>query len=299
VELVSFAGLPNCYRLSNQTVEVTVATDFGPRILGYNFVGGQNILGTCPESSRTTPWGEWKPWGGHRLWLAPEAMPRSYVPDNSPIEIINDGPASLRLIGNTEEPTGVQKEMHISLASVGSAIQITHRITNRGLWPIEASLWALTIMRVGGIAIVPQEPFRPFPEVLQPVRPLSLWSYTDLSDRRFEITSKEIRLRSEESLSDSQKFGVGNTLGWCAYLNGEDLFVKRFPFEPTATYPDFGCNNEIYTAGSFIEVESLSPLHQVQPGESAEHIEKWELFVVKKGESTDQFLWPTAPLINQ
>ena len=277
MELVSYLGLPNCYRLSNETVELIVATDIGPRILGYNFVGRQNVLGACPEVSRTTPWGEWKPWGGHRLWIAPEEMPRSYVPDNSPVEIVRDDLHSIRLIGKVEEPTGLQKEMDLLLANQGSGLQVTHRITNRSSSHVEASLWALTIMRGGGVAIVPQEPFNPFPEVLQPVRPLALWSYTDLSDRRFEITGSYIRLSSNDSMPEAQKFGVGNRLGWCGYLNDGVLFRKHFPFEPDAVYPDFGCNNEVFTAGSFMEVESLSPLHRLQPSESAEHVERWEL----------------------
>jgi hypothetical protein len=279
VELVSYLNLPNCYRLSNGTVELTVATDIGPRILGYNFVGQQNVLGACPESSQTTPWGVWKPWGGHRLWLAPENMPLSYVPDNDPVAFVSDDEFTIRLTANVEKPTGVQKEMLIQLAQEGSSVQITQRITNRGESRLQASIWALTVLRGGGVAIVPQEPFHPFPEVLRPVRPLALWSYTDLSDPRFEITERFIRLRTDESMSQSQKFGVGNSLGWASYQNRGVRFTKHFPFEPGAAYPDFGCNNEVYTAGSLMELESLSPLHQLDQDESAEHIERWELTI--------------------
>jgi hypothetical protein len=41
---------------------------------------------------------------------------------------------------------------------------------------------------------------------------------------------------------------------------------------------DYGSNTEIYTAGSFIELETLSPIHHLEPGESAEHVERWNLF---------------------
>jgi hypothetical protein len=130
-------------------------------------------------------------------------------------------------------------------------------------------------MRGGGLAVVPQEPFRPFPEVLQPVRPVAMWSYTDLSDPRFTISGKFIRLQTDSSMANAQKFGVGNTLGWAAYLNEGTLFVKHFPFVPSETYPDFGCNTEVYTAGDFIELESLSPLRQLEPGQAVEHRERW------------------------
>ena len=82
---VEYLGLPNCVRLSNGTTEVVVTTDVGPRVIRYAFLGGENVLGECPKAKVTTQLGEWRPWGGHRLWTAPEGMPRSYVPDDSPI----------------------------------------------------------------------------------------------------------------------------------------------------------------------------------------------------------------------
>ncbi len=49
------------------------------------------------------------------------------------------------------------------------------------------------------------------------------------------------------------------------------------------TYPDFGCNCETYTAGTFIELESLGPLEVVAPGESVQHLERWSLFEGEMG----------------
>lgn len=102
-------------------------------------------------------------------------------------------------------------------------------------------------------------------------------SYTDFTDPRFDIGARLVRLRSDSSLDNPQKFGVGNTLGWCSYLLEGVLFVKRFRYEPAGVHPDFGCNNEIYTAGSFIELESLSAMQRLAPGASAQHEETWNL----------------------
>jgi len=57
--------------------------------------------------------------------------------------------------------------------------------------------------------------------------------------------------------------------------------VKRFPYIEGATYPDCGCNFETYTAGDFMEVETLAPLTKLQPNESVTHIEQWYLFNVE------------------
>src|SRR5262245_4917634 len=91
VEKVAYFNQPNCYKLSNGTVEIIVTTDIGPRIIRYGFPGEDNILAELPDLSVKTDLGEWKPYGGHRLWTAPEAMPRSYAPDSTPIEYKIEG----------------------------------------------------------------------------------------------------------------------------------------------------------------------------------------------------------------
>jgi hypothetical protein len=98
-----------------------------------------------------------------------------------------------------------------------------------------------------------------------------------MSDPRFHFGRRFVRLRSEESSEEPQKIGFANKVGWAGYANEGALFVKHFTYEEGATYPDYGCNNEFFTAGLFMEVESLSPLRQLEPGDSLEHVERWQL----------------------
>lgn len=278
IDTVACLGQPNCQRLSNGTVEVVVTTDVGPRVARYAFVGGENMLGETPGPGDQTELGVWKPYGGHRLWHAPEAKPRSYSPDNAPVpfEVVEGN--AIRLRQPVEPGTGIEKEMTVTLDPDGTRVTIHHRLTNRGLWAAELAAWALTIMRGGGTAVVPQEPYGPHPQNLLPVRPIALWAYTDLSDPRFALGPRFLRVRSMEERRAPQKIGVGNKRGWAAYHQGRTLFVKRFGHRAGASYPDFGSNCEIYTAGSFIELESLGPLVRLAPGESTEHVEHWYLF---------------------
>ena len=101
VDRVTCLNQPNCYRLSNGVVEVVVTTDVGPRIIRYGFVGEDNLLGEVPDDTVTTDLGVWKPWGGHRLWTAPEAMPRSYSPDNDRVAFTIEG-STIRLVQSVE-----------------------------------------------------------------------------------------------------------------------------------------------------------------------------------------------------
>lgn len=283
IEKITFSDYPNCVRLSNGTIDLIISTDFGPRILFYGFAGGENILGLHREARVETAIGEWRPYGGHRLWTAPENMPLSYAPDNEKIDVFEESELSARFLAPVETAAQVQKEIVISLNENGSAARLEHRITNRSETEIEIAAWALTIMRAGGAAVVPNEVFKPYsPENLLPVRSLAVWSYTDFTDPRWQFEKNFIRLRVDENLHHPQKFGVLNRRAWAAYEWENLLFVKNFDFAENAAYPDMNSSTEIYTAGSFVEVESLSPLKKLAPGASVIHTEKWELFENKK-----------------
>ncbi len=278
MEKITYKDQANCLKLTNGIVDVIVATDFGPRILFYGFTGAENILGEHPDAKVTTELGEWKAWGGHRLWTAPEASPRSYAPDNQPVEFVIENENSLRLVQRAEPPTNIEKEIIVTLDEVGSGLTVAHQIRNRNLWGIEVAPWALTIMNGGGVCLFPQEPYRSWDEYLLPARQLVLWHYTDLSDSRWTLGKKFLRLKSDAEQSAPQKIGLANKQNWAAYHRQQTLFIKRFVYEEGATYPDFGSNNETYTAGSFIELETLAPLQRLEIGASATHEERWSLF---------------------
>src|SRR5689334_5385544 len=120
IEQVAYINLPNCLKISNGTVEVVVTTDMGPRVIRYEFMGEENVFAELPELAIETELGEFRPLGGHRLWHAPEAMPRSYSPDNEPVAYEALGDLGVKLTQRTELETWIQKEMEVRLAPTGS-----------------------------------------------------------------------------------------------------------------------------------------------------------------------------------
>ncbi len=279
MEKIQFENLSNCLRLANGEIEVVVTTDVGPRIVGYNFIGGQNVLGWHAGAKVETILGEFRLYGGHRLWIAPENMPNSYAPDNAPVDYIYDERKnSIRLVQPVEPVTKTQKEITVTPDQTGSGVSVNHKITNRGTEKINLAVWALTIMRGGGICEIPNEPFAPYSgETLLPVRNLTVWSYTDFSDSRWSFDREFIRLRVDDSKPAPQKIGVLNKQGWAKYRLDDLIFSKSFGFRENSVYPDMNSNTELYTAGSFIEIESLSPLQILEPNETTEHLEHWRL----------------------
>ncbi|MEP7110297.1 MAG: hypothetical protein ABI760_20045, partial [Ferruginibacter sp.] len=103
--------------------------------------------------------------------------------------------------------------------------------------------------------------------------------------------------KQDPLFTSEQKIGVTNKQGWIAYyLNGEVL-IKRFGFDPGAVYPDYGCNNEIYINGQFLEVETLGPLTRIPPGGAAEHAEHWLLAKATADESEESIDANILPLV--
>src|SRR5687768_17136654 len=115
-EKIDYSGWANSYRLSNGQIEMIITTDVGPRIIHFGFVGSENELNVFPEMLGKTGGDEWRVYGGHRLWHAPEQNPRSYAPDNSPVRFEDHG-EFVRVIQPVEASTGIEKEMDIHMVA--------------------------------------------------------------------------------------------------------------------------------------------------------------------------------------
>jgi hypothetical protein len=118
-------------------------------------------------------------------------------------------------------------------------------------------------------------------EHFQSVGPLTLWSFTDLADPRWILGTDFIQLRQDQNPKGrfpEQMTGIFDPAGWGAYYSSRTLFVKRAAPIAGAAYPDFGCNFEIFTNPEFLELESLAPKVELQPGECTSHTEIWSLF---------------------
>jgi hypothetical protein len=294
MQKISYGGWPRCIRLANQNIELIATTDVGPRIIRFGFVGAPNLFKEFPEVGQTGG-DAWRNYGGHRLWHAPEVMPRTYAPDNDPIDHQWDG-ATLKLIQPTETATGIQKQIEVTLDAKSDNVTVRHQLANKNPWRVELAPWALTVMQGPGRAILPQEPFS---DALLPVRPLGLWGYTNMTDPRWRWGAKFIQLNCDPAAATPQKFGLGNKQGWAAYYRDGQVFLKRVAFDPAAAYPDFGCNIECYTNGDMLEVESLGPLIKLAPNATVEHVERWFLCKATIGDSDNEIESAMAPLLKQ
>jgi hypothetical protein len=299
LQKINYKGWPNCYSLSNGLVDLVVTADVGPRIIRFGFIDQGNELKEIEETLGQTGGDEWRIYGGHRLWHAPEEMPRTYSPDNEPVAV-EEGDGFLRLVQSPEPATGIQKELDLSLVSGQTQVQVTHRLRNTGLWTVELAPWALTIMAPGGVAIFPLPPRGSHSENLRPTGALTLWAYTDMADPRWTWGRQYILLRQDPQATTPQKIGAWATDGWVAYARQDHLFVKTFTLQPGVAYPDRNSPLELFTNDQILEVETLGPLVRLEPGAAVEHAEEWFLFDgVPAPQNDDDVLTHILPRILQ
>lgn len=282
---VSQYGWPNCYRMSNGVVDLLVTADVGPRVTHFGFTGGENEFKVFERDAGQTGGREWRPYGGHRLWYAPEDPSGNYLPDNDPVEITEIA-HGLRATQPREPGTGIRKQLEIQLAPAAAAARVVHRLINESNCSIELSAWALTVVAPGGLAILPLPPRGSHPANLLPTESVSLWPYTDLSDPRWRFGRECLVLRQAQGAP--QKIGLRGTLGWAAYARAGRLFVKRFTPTPDQPRADLGCAIEVFTNAEMLELETLGPLVALRPGQSTVHIEHWSLLQRVAPPATDE-----------
>lgn len=170
----------------------------------------------------------------------------------------------------------MQKALGVEVLS-GDTMAVKHTLTNRGMWPTPCAAWPLTMLKRGGVGVVPFFPKGEHPRDLLPNMAMVPWTYTDLSAPCWKFRSHFLAI--DTALAQTpQKLGFTNYPGWSAYWLNGDTFVKyAVPPKAGEVYPDLGCCFETFCNDSLIELETLSPLVQLEPGESIHHYEYWTL----------------------
>ncbi|MCL2088173.1 MAG: hypothetical protein FWH14_01685 [Oscillospiraceae bacterium] len=280
----SYGNFGECLKMANSICEVYVTVELGPRVIGYNLVGKENIMFQDTDRAIMQDGAEfdryygdgskWYIYGGHRLWVSPEHPVKSYYPDNDEVEH--------EIIGNTvilkntpQKGNNIQYTITLSLAENSSKLDVKHEIKNTAQTEQTFAPWALTVMAPGGTGITPM------PKTatgLLANRVLSLWDYSPMNDKRVYWGRDFITLTHDKNAEHPFKYGINLVDGWAAYLNKGQVFLKKFIHNNDGTYPDYGVSFESYTCAAFQEVESLGEIKTVKPGDIVSHSESWELF---------------------
>ena len=272
----TYAGY-ECKKIENDTLALWVTNAVGPRIIGLEPKGGENLFAELPEATIECPGvGEYQLRGGHRLWQAPEDPKRTYLPDDEPVSI-NETTEGVVFTQPIENETGIEKSLRVKLPDQQAKVIVEHRLKNCGSHPVEMAAWAITQLKPGGVAILPQTRDPADRYGLLPNRQIALWPYTEANSTHITWGDQYIFIHANMATA-ALKIGFPNPLGWIGYLREKVLFIKQAVFDSEEAYFDFNSSSECFCNPSFLELETLGPRTKLEPGESLTHQETWLVY---------------------
>ena len=258
--------LGKCLYANNGIIEIEIPEEIGFRITSFSFINGKNVFFEQPEEDNFfVSENGWRIYGGHRLWVAPESD-KTYWPDNLPvsIEVLE---TEIIVTQPKDGYNNIIKSAKISFEN--NSLFIEHHVRNISEEPLKMSIWAVTSMAPGGTETVNME-LRD--GGMDPWTVISAWDYTSLSDPRATFKRDAITIR-HLPLDERFKIGIGHPKSPVIYTNNGITFSKSFKVDRKAEYPDGGVSYETYFSKYMMEMESLSPLCVLGPGEETCHNE--------------------------
>lgn len=272
VREVTFDG----HRALELTAEarMTVVTSIGPRIAFFG--RDENLL--YWDHAREHRAGEWRLYGGHRLWTTRPGADESaevQAPDNDEC-VIERSSDSLRV---STKPTALGIERSLSIRVDGARWIVEHVLRNAGNMLWSGGAWSLTctLPRAGTVYRIPLGGGPSTWDVTTVVIP-QRWGGTHtsrLNDPQITFTEDAMEIRPDR---DESKRMVLAPHGMMEMNDARGLFRKVTAFDPNGKYP-LGTNLAVYVGPNrfMVEMESMSPLRTLAPGSSLSHVEVWTL----------------------
>jgi hypothetical protein len=264
---IKFENIENCYEIICGNQKMIISANFGPRILYFGFKNGSNILFADRDSKVT--YNNWKIYGGHRLWISPEAND-TYSPDNQTVQVLKSENA-IQFTFNDEK---LQLDRTIKISEKNKRFQVEHIVENIGKFLYPGAIWALTCVN-------------PIGTVFLPWNSLGHWTMSKIiywqnwAGHTSKITSSQYQKTQDLFLikanGEEGKVGTAGYEGFIGITTADYTFIKKFNRSLTQDYPDDNCAIECYTSSNFIELETLSPNTIFMPGVPVSHTEEWIL----------------------
>ncbi|MET4591735.1 hypothetical protein [Arthrobacter sp. 754] len=234
----------------------------------------------------------WTNVGGSKTWPAPQGWDGNHQWPGPPDDVLDSGQWSIdttrksgslvvTMVSPNDTRTGLCITREFTFTAESRSFHETIRFLNVSTREVEWSLWEVvqTDTSAGGVVDVP---------VSADAAPIDLGRYAGSTD--VTVTDGIARLPVAPGVA---KFGFPNATG-CVTWSGPDGESLRLTVEvdEAALYPDNGSRVELWTQSPLqqpldqldgfhleawlVELEVLSPLHKLRPGESADFAIEWD-----------------------
>ncbi len=280
--------------LSNNVAELIVSPVIG-RISSYRLKTGNNVLWKgqkwSPEDQKTAK-KHWNNYGGCRLWGLPEGKPRLMTLGRwAPADIYIDGLPwqvtkrnNLRIVMQSlvSPETGLRATRDITLSASGSEVIIHDTLTRCLNIECPVHIWSIAQVKIPRYVLLNTRKWRH-------------WKYRLMTGRDKMRRQNKVKEYSTGSVLyckplDKGCSKLGSCGDWLAAVYDNTVFVNYTTLYPKAFYID-GLNCEVYVEpGKMLEMETLSPLKMLRPGESLKSTTVWKLLPINSKNSTENII---------
>ncbi len=308
IEKVFYRGWET-WELSNGLITLNVAPAIGGRVIQAR-LGAHPFFFVNPElagqvQSPTDAPGEWKNFGGDKLWPAPQGWQSDDEWPGPPDLILDAGcyraesieqrpeRVSLRLISPPDARTGLELSRTIQIESGSTRVLHECVMKNISRRPVAWAIWQVSQQDTADE--IQADRFNSNYWVYTPLNPRSIFpkGFYPLFGQATHPSYQPDKERGLFALKYEHrvgKVGIDSSAGWLAAVNGqtEHAFVASFPLFPDKKYAEgsaiqfwlngageFFLNGQAFTNAPdvkrtpfLLETEILSPITRLEPGES-------------------------------
>lgn len=265
VTLVEPIERDGAYVFEFGSVLFKIAPEDGARITEFSYAG-EDVLSSVDASN----------WGS-TFWTSPQAEWTTSWP---PEEIINDSTYTASLDGTTVTLTNQPSTLGgttititkvITPNLVVGAIDIVYTITNAGTAAVSVAPWEISRVEPGGLTYYP----------LGDEGPLASPGNNDLTtvtEGGINWFDESAQIYDAGTNSGNHKIHADGAEGWLAHAtSGGIIFLKTFSdIASSTTAPDHG-EIELYSSGTYVEVENQGAYVSLAGGESLSYAVRWAL----------------------
>ena len=296
--------------LSNGLISFSVVPNIGGRLMDLSladtrvFYTNPRLRGKAMAESSGTEFSLGRNYGGSKVWPGPQGWTSEEEWPGPPDPVLDCGTynweavvcpdaSRVHLQSPHDEYTGISIRRAIQMNAGTSTVEVLHTMQNTSRRPVRWSIWQVTQVDAGqGLEIfIPATGF-----------------HQTFGDKHYPAVclnadEERVRVRYEDQVA---KLAVNANRGWFASLDRRRGFtlVETFPITPGASYPDgspvafwisgrgtftlHGDQVDMETSPGgcdpHVETEIMSPLIELQPGQSSSFRTAWHLAAIEAKE---------------
>lgn len=259
------------------------------RVVEFFRARGANILWrTSDPVAAEDLIGPYTNWGGDKIWPAMQMMwprysrgqwPPDGTIDGKPWTVVERSERRLVIESAVNAELRVRARRTFELDAQSPRLQIDSVLTRVERSPLPVCIWSVTQVKRPDIALLDVAPDR---------AEASDWRHINLSDDGHPLSPPVVQnVAAHRAIAYRPATNPPGKIGgfgrWLAGVYPEGIFLQQTAFEPTGAYPDRS-NIQVFACERYVEIETLSPQVQLQPGESLRHGVVWKLLDLPGGD---------------